>query len=101
MIESGLEEVMTEYFKALYSSKGCSSDECLTAIMPSITEADNVLLIAHFSASEIKEAVFSMHPDKSPKPDGMNPAFYPKYWHIVGSDICSTCLSYLSNTELP
>lgn len=36
---------------------------------------------------EVKNALFHMHPDKSPGPDGMSPGFYQKYWSIVGSDI--------------
>lgn len=36
---------------------------------------------------EVKEAMFHMHPDKSPGPDGMTPAFYQKFWRIVGNDV--------------
>ena len=36
---------------------------------------------------EVKNAVFSMHPDKSPGPDGMTPAFYQKYWTIIWNDV--------------
>ena len=41
-----------------------------------ITRADNEGLMAHFSELEIKNALFSMHPDKSPGPDGINPTFF-------------------------
>lgn len=44
--------------------------------MPSITDVHNQLLLEPFTASDVTEALFSMHPDKSPGPDGMNPAFY-------------------------
>lgn len=36
---------------------------------------------------EVKNAVFSMHPDKSPGPNGMTPVFYQKYWTIIGNDV--------------
>ena len=39
--------------------------------------------------------------DKSPSPDGMNPAFFQKYWHIVGSKVSSTCLSVLTHNIMP
>lgn len=39
-------------------------------------------------SEEVKRAIFSMYPDKSPGPDGMSPGFFQKYWHIVGDDVC-------------
>ena len=28
-----------------------------------------------------------MHLDKSPGPDGFNPAFYQRFWDLVGDDV--------------
>ena len=39
------------------------------------------------TTEEVKNAVFSMHPDKSPGPNGMTPAFYQKYWTIIWNDV--------------
>lgn len=36
---------------------------------------------------EVRKALFAMHSDKSPGPDGIPPGFYQKYWGIVGEDI--------------
>ena len=32
----------------------------------------------------VKRALFHMHPDEFPGPDGMSPGIYQKYWSIVG-----------------
>ena len=60
----------------------------------------NQQLIKEFEASEIKEAIFSLHPDKSLGPDGMNPGFFQAYWDIIGGEVTTTCLRLLNNWEL-
>lgn len=42
-----------------------------------------------------------MHLDKSPGPNGMNPAFFQKSWSIVGNDVSSTCLDFIQNCAFP
>ncbi|CAN0915714.1 Transposon TX1 uncharacterized 149 kDa protein [Linum grandiflorum] len=45
--------------------------------------------------------MFSMHPDKAPGPDGFNPGFYQKFWHLVGAQITASCRAWLDRGELP
>ncbi|CAN1846005.1 LINE-1 retrotransposable element ORF2 protein [Linum perenne] len=42
-----------------------------------------------------------MHPDKSPGPDGLNPAFYQRFWDVVGPDVIQDCRSWLINKHIP
>lgn len=44
--------------------------------------------------------MFSMHPEKSPSDDGLNPAFYQTYWSIVGEDIVKFCADFFATGEL-
>lgn len=37
-----------------------------------------------------------MHPDKSPRPDGMNPGFHQKFWNIIGKDVAKECFHILA-----
>lgn len=46
-------------------------------------------------------ALFSMHPDKSPGPDGMNPAFSQRFWNIIGPDTVKECRQILSSGKIP
>ncbi|XP_010501979.1 PREDICTED: uncharacterized protein LOC104779321 [Camelina sativa] len=39
------------------------------------------------SEQEIKEALFMMHPDKAPGPDGMTALFYQRAWDTVKADL--------------
>ena len=74
--EEEVQKMMVAYFQALYMSEGCNDGGCIDVISPTISNDDNAFLTAPFTEMEIKEAVFSMHPDKSPGPDGMNIAFF-------------------------
>ncbi|XP_062075810.1 uncharacterized protein LOC133779929 [Humulus lupulus] len=84
---SGLENLMVEYFQTLFKSSVDNWEEVINCISLSITQAQNDLMLRPIEADEVKSALFQMHPDKSPGPDGMTPGFYQKYWPIVGSDV--------------
>lgn len=84
--------MIVEYFNILYKTEGCSSEDVLACIQSSITYDQNMMLLAIFSDIEVKDALFEMYPDKSPGPDGMNPTFYQKFWHIVGEDVVQAYL---------
>ena len=56
----------------------------LEFINKEITLSDNVKLIKQFTNSEIKEVVFYIRSEKSPRTDGMPIFFYQKYWQIIG-----------------
>ena len=42
-----------------------------------------------------------MHPEKSPGPNGFNPAFYQRYWSTVGNDVVRLCQEFFSTGTLP
>lgn len=45
--------------------------------------------------------MFQMHPDKAPGPDGLNPAFFRRFWSLCGSDIILACKQWFSEGSLP
>ena len=42
-----------------------------------------------------------MHPNKSPGPDGFNPAFYQRFWDLVGDDVYLDSLDWMNNLCFP
>ncbi|XP_060212034.1 uncharacterized protein LOC132639608 [Lycium barbarum] len=55
-------------------------DSILGMVEEKIAAACNVSLTRLFTIDDVKEAIFSMHPDKAPGPDGLNPSFYQSFW---------------------
>lgn len=53
-----------------------------------------------FSASEIREDLFQMHPSKASGPDSFTALFFQRFWHIVGTDITEKLLLMLNSGKL-
>ena len=51
-----IDGMIADYFSLLYKTEGCSSEEVLACIEPSITEDQNTMLLALFLASDVKDA---------------------------------------------
>lgn len=55
----------------------------------------NSTLLQPYTPNEVKQALFEMHPSKSPRPNSMSPFHFQKYWHIVVNDLTTKVLSVL------
>ena len=90
-----INEAIGRYFTQIFSSKGGSCVEVLQCVEPRITTEQNHTLMESFSPADVRDAIFSMHPHKSPGLDGMNPVFFQKFWSIVGDDVSAVCLNFI------
>ncbi|XP_074374476.1 uncharacterized protein LOC141714880 [Apium graveolens] len=57
-------------------------------------------LLIDVTSQEVKEAVFHMHPDKAPGPDGMTPAFFQKNWSVVGVEMTQMVRNFFQTGNL-
>ena len=86
--DEDIQRIATDYFHDLYWNSPCKyDDEVLDCVDVRIMRDENTALLLPFSKEEFKETIMQTHPDKSPGPDGFNPAFYQRFWDLVGDDV--------------
>lgn len=69
----------------MFTTKNGSRIEIVDiALKPVITEEINEKLIEIPTPAEIKEQMFSIHPDKAPGPDGFSASFFHTNWAKIG-----------------
>ena len=92
---------ITEYFTRIFSCQMSDSSQVVEeGISPMVTTEMNDTLIAPPIALEIKEALFSIHPDKAPGPDGFSASFYQSFWDIIGDDVVEDITSFFTTGTL-
>ncbi|GAU47759.1 hypothetical protein TSUD_387180 [Trifolium subterraneum] len=94
-------EVAKSYFDTLFKPRDGDQDPVLNLIQPRVTDDDNFVLTAPITKVEIQQALFQMHPDKSPRPDGFNPTFYQRFWEQCSDDIFSVASTWLERGYFP
>lgn len=71
-----IQDVVTNFFSQLFQSSMANGRLSDREMVKTISETENNELVTEITDMEVKEAVFSMHPDKSPRPNGLNPVFF-------------------------
>ncbi|GAU20296.1 hypothetical protein TSUD_337770 [Trifolium subterraneum] len=94
-------EVAKSYFDTLFKPRDGDHDPVLNLIQPRVTDGDNRVLTAPITKVEIQQALFQMHPEKSPRPDGFNPTFYQRFWEQCSDDIFSAASTWLERGYFP
>ncbi|GAU16656.1 hypothetical protein TSUD_326060 [Trifolium subterraneum] len=94
-------EVAKSYFDTLFKPRVGDHDPVLNLVQPRVTNDDNFFLNAPITKVEIQQALFQMHPDKSPGLDGFNPAFYQRFWEQCSDDIFSAASTWLERGYFP
>ena len=78
--EENFKKHITSYYKTLFGSFGgndFSLDESYIEDIPKVSAEENIILSAHFTEKEVRDAIFQMKRNKAPGPDGF-PAEFTK-----------------------
>nr|KYP39509.1 Transposon TX1 uncharacterized [Cajanus cajan] len=89
------------YFETLFRQQESDITGVINHIPTKITEEDNNKLLNPFSLDEFRVALFSMHADKSPGPDGLNPGCYKRFWYLLGPVIYQASNQWLEPGSFP
>ena len=92
--EETCKEILDYFTHMFLSDNPGEFDEVLQGIPHIVTTEMNRNLIRPVTDQEISRAIFPMHPNKSPGPDGMSPVFFQKFWHIVKFDVIRAVHSF-------
>ncbi|KAL8122327.1 hypothetical protein AgCh_018896 [Apium graveolens] len=98
--QNGLQNLITQFYTELFTAANTNHVEVIEVVSQSITQVDNIELLQEVTKEEVKLALFQMHPDKAPGPDGMTPAFFQKHWEIVGDDMLRMTRHFFSTGEV-
>lgn len=93
---TSLEETMVEYFSNLFTATNTDCLPVVNHVSNRVTDEQNMTMLAYVQPKEVKAALFNMHPDKSPGPDGMSPGYFQKYWKVVGTDLIRLTQQFFS-----
>lgn len=92
---------MAKYFTNLFSVTQTNWSRVVQCLPTSTTNTQNAELLLPVTDEEVKEALFQMHPDKSPGPDGMTLGYFQKHWKIVGGDILKMVRNFFKEGSIP
>lgn len=81
--QDGICGVARNYFHDLFNASDNNVEMVVEVINPIVTNNDNAMLTAPFDKEDFRTALYHMHPDKSPGPDGLNAAFYRRFWYLL------------------
>lgn len=98
--KQGLQPLIVNYFQDLFSSAQDNTEEVTSCVHSRLSNAQNMELMKEISEAEVKSAIFQMHPDKAPGPDGMTPTFFQKHWKVVGGDVIKITRDFFRTGEL-
>lgn len=88
-------------FKPIAREPGFMEKIMAETISPIISEETNMRLIQIPEASEIKEALFSIHPGKAPGPDSFSACFFQSNWNVVSHDIIKEVQAFFTSGCMP
>ncbi|CAJ2652296.1 unnamed protein product [Trifolium pratense] len=100
----GVEEVkgcVKNFYADYFQEKWLNRPNLNGLQFQTLSDEDNLLLMAPFSSEEVKEAIWSSDGNKCPGPDGFNFTFLKACWEIIKGDIIDFLHEFYNSAILP
>ncbi|GJZ76530.1 hypothetical protein Tco_0641202 [Tanacetum coccineum] len=86
--DDGVPAAFVSHYETFLGQPGITSPfDYNNLFLNRLTSDQDMDMIKHVTAQEVKEAIFSMGNDKSPGPNGYTAFFFKECWDIVASDV--------------
>ena len=93
---------VARYFDDIFASIGTVGEDVVQkALSPRISQETNTKLTNVPTEAEIKKALFSIHPDKAPGPDGFSASFFQANWTAVSPAIVAEIKEFFASGKMP
>ena len=100
--EDQIAELICQYYEQLFTANQWMDSSLISSVLePQISSKCNENLMKDPTPLEIKEALFAIHPDKAPGPDGFSASFFQSHWEVVGSSVVLEVQRFFSTGVLP
>ena len=96
--EEQISAVVCAYYDKLFTANQIEENSVtvIQDLKPCVTEEWNESLTREPSPTEIKEALFAIHADKAPGPDGFSASFFHSNWDTIGSSVIREIQDFFS-----
>eukprot|EP00253_Pinus_taeda_P023717 PITA_23717 len=87
--QQSIKEAATKHFSKLLTEDKGAEDylSMLQHMSIKVNQEMNSKLMKEVEEEEVGEAIWSLHPDKAPGPDGFPISFYREYWIMIKKDL--------------
>lgn len=96
--EDQISALVCSYYDKLFTAndKDENDDTIIRALKPCVTQEWNDILTRDPTPSEIKDALFAIHADITPGPDGFSASFFHSNWEVIGPSVIQEIQHFFS-----
>ncbi|CAN0907022.1 LINE-1 retrotransposable element ORF2 protein [Linum grandiflorum] len=99
---AGLKTHVQSFYKELFAKRAVVVHPNVSWDLPCVVSSDmNEALLRPVTPEEIRNATFSLGPDKSPGPDGFPGHFYRKFWDTIGPHFVEEIINFFRTGVMP